>query len=379
MKKVVGIMFILLLLLSACEDSNNQDLDQNPSNINPIEEGGDGDSNDLMVVHPVRVEQGVVLQFVDWITNEKVIMIQHQNEESTIYVYDIFTGEKNPLFVTKGYFQLVEVNSKRDQILIETSSKENEANLIVLDLNSRVMAKTTIPSSEIFLDWNKVNPSQILITGFKEDWTYQSYIWDIESSSVKPIETEQPFIEWIGEDHLQYLDWQEEQPSLLASLKAIDYSTNEEVATIPDLHYTDSYGYWFFTLSPSNHSESKVNYSLYDSNYNPIGSFDVFRLDRYSQWLIPYYDYVEDRNEFYYLQPLEGGEADLYEKGFVLTSYNIEQGKSEVLLDGLENLPLECSPDGSYCLYGHQLEKVIILDQKEIIPLVKENEKADAT
>jgi hypothetical protein len=42
-------------------------------------------------------------------------------------------------------------------------------------------------------------------------------------------------------------------------------------------------------------------------------------------------------------------------------------------MEGMENEPLDCAPEGTYCLYGYQLEKLIDLQEKQILDLVDTN------
>ena len=375
MRKIVGFVIGLCLFLTACEDSNS---------VKPSSEPGSDlnnesyDSADKMAVTPLLVPNRDQIQFVDWISNEEVIYIDHKNKESTILKYHLSVGEKTPLFVTPGFVQHAEVSPDRDQLLIQYSSKENEATLTILDLSGKVTATITIPSVEIYINWNQLNQSKILVTAFSKDWSYQSYIWNTGTQQLEQIKLKQPFAEWGDVNSFHYLDWKDNQPSLLAPLKQDDLSG--EITTLSEeVYYAKSFGEWYFTLSPSKISENKGTYQFYRPNGNALSEIEVFHLNSYSEWLVPFYDNPDDKNEFFFFQPIEGGTADLYNQGFLLTSYQIETGESKILMEGLENLPIECSPNGSYCMYGYQLENILLINEQKIVPLLKEeNEKTDA-
>ncbi|MET3699226.1 hypothetical protein SAMN05877753_102135 [Bacillus oleivorans] len=371
MQKAIGLILGLFLFLTACEDSSR--VKPSSETPPPSESETAQESADKMVVTPLSVADSDQIQFVDWISNEEVIYIEHKNQESTIFKYHLSFGEKTPLFVTAGFVQLVEVSPERDQLLIQYSSNENEAALTILHVNGKVTSTVTIPSVEINTNWNQINQSKILVTAFSEDWSYKSYIWDTGNSQLESIELNHPFAGWGSESTLHYIDWDENQPSLLAPLRQIDFSG--EITTLAeDVYFSKSFGKWFFTLSPSQQSDDKATYHFYRSDGKDLDQIEVFHLNSYSEWLIPYYDVASEKNELFFFEPVEGGAADLYNKGFLLSSYHVDSGDRQTLMEGLENLPIECSPNGSYCMYGYQLENILLVEEQKIVPLVKEEE-----
>lgn len=379
---MIGILITFLFLLTACEDSESA-LPDSIEYPPPSESDQSQDSGDIIneptVVTPLIISNGEDVQFIDWISNEEVIYISSYNGESSINLYNLVSGENNPLFITQGFIQIVEVSPDKEQLLVQVSSMDHEATLHILALNGKQLSTINIPSSEIYLDWNEINPSQILVTSFSEDWSFQSYVWNIETSELTTLQMEQPFSEWIGENALQYLDWNVEQPELLAPLKRINLDSNEISVVTKDIYFTKSYGDWFLTLSPSSQNEYKGVYQFYNATSGQIGSFTAFHLNRFSEWVVPYHEFVEAGNRFYFFQPLEGGDIDFYEKDFVLSSYSLTDGETNIVMEGLENKPIQCSPNGSYCLYGYQLEQVISIQNGEVTSLISEGiKKADA-
>jgi hypothetical protein len=61
----------------------------------------------------------------------------------------------------------------------------------------------------------------------------------------------------------------------------------------------------------------------------------------------------------------------MYAGGFQLIAFDSETGAKEVVIEGMENTPISCSPNGKACLAGFYLEELIILDSKEKVPLVE--------
>jgi hypothetical protein len=47
----------------------------------------------------------------------------------------------------------------------------------------------------------------------------------------------------------------------------------------------------------------------------------------------------------------------------------LNRNEKKSIMEGLENEPLSCSPDGDLCLYGYYFEKLIDLDRKIVLKL----------
>jgi hypothetical protein len=50
---------------------------------------------------------------------------------------------------------------------------------------------------------------------------------------------------------------------------------------------------------------------------------------------------------------------------------SLKNGNGDTILDKVENMPLNISPDGSLCLYGYQYENIIDLKKKKIYHFVQ--------
>ena len=58
--------------------------------------------------------------------------------------------------------------------------------------------------------------SEILISKFKEDWTFQVFLMDFERKVTKELSLPQPFLKWTGENQLAYLNWDNNNQKLFA-------------------------------------------------------------------------------------------------------------------------------------------------------------------
>jgi hypothetical protein len=125
------------------------------------------------------------------------------------------------------------------------------------------------------------------------------------------------------------------------------------------------------TITVNKKDTSKAIYTFYNKEEKPISHFSIPQLSKFSDWLVPSYDYNDKKGQFMTLSPLESGDLDSYSKGFDLVIYNLKKGSSKIIIKGLKNEPLDFSPSGDACLFGNNFDKIINLKNKKMVNLVK--------
>lgn len=371
-------IFTLLLILAGCqkEDKNEKDKtktpDSSPKQETSVEKEEEVISTNRIV--PIQVKNGVFQTISGWGDNEHILYILEDSNGSNVYSHNIQNGSDNLLFESESPIVSVMISPSKEYFLVHSAPTTNEATLNVLKLNGEPVLEKSIPSTELSIEWNPFDGSSILITSFTEDWDFSVWQMDLKQSSLVEVAMPQPFGYWLSKKTLLYLDWNMEEPALYTNAKKFDLATGEIQDYLANIFQVDSFGDVFVTIGADEQDEKKARYTFYQDKME-IFSFETPHLSRYSDWLIPYYDYNGKTNTFLTYQPLYSTEADVYQDGFQLISYQLDSGENEVLFEGMENTPLSCSPDGKKCLSGYYLEKLIDLDTKKIITLV--NEKKD--
>lgn len=371
-------IFTLLLILVGCQrdDENEKDetktSDSSPKQETSVEEKEEVKSTDRIA--PIQLKDGVFQTISGWADNEHVFYILEGSSGANVYSHSIKNGSDNLLFESKSPIVSVMISPSKEYFIVHSAPSTNEALLTVLTLNGEPVMEKSIPSSELSIEWNPFDDSSILITSFTEDWDFTVWEMDLKQSSMTEVAMPQPFGFWLSKEKLLYLDWNIEEPSLYADAKKFDLETGASNDYLAEIFQVDSFGDVSVAVGADELDEKKARYTFYHDT-NEIFSFETPHLSRYSDWLVPYYDYNEKTNTFLTYQPLYSTEADVYQEGFQLVSYQLDSGQNEVLFDGMENTPISCSPDGQKCLSGYYLEKLIDIESKKIITLV--NEKKD--
>ncbi|WP_368086637.1 hypothetical protein [Bacillus sp. cl95] len=365
------LLTISLFLLSGCSD-NTVNLPEKEKIIPPkkvIVEKKQSDS----IIYPISVPDGEFFQLVGLIDNQSAIYIANLQEGSKVFKYDLYSGKSNVIHESQHPIVNCHLSPSRSKIVIHAAPSTYEGAITVIDLSGMEIWKYSIPSVELAFEWNPYNEDEILVSSFNEDWTYKLFLLDMKGKHIQDIDSPQPFVKWLNKDEIGYIKWDEDNPELFAPLASKNIRTGDERILLEHVFQFSAYKDRLLTITSNDSDDSMADYSFFDMQMNKLHSFQVPQLTRFSDWLIPYYEFVESEKRLFMFVPFRSGDADSYQEGFQLMSFDLEKGKQEKILDGIEkNEPISCSPDGELCLLGNQLENLILMKEKKIIDLYKE-------
>ncbi|HAQ06288.1 MAG TPA: hypothetical protein DCR24_01650 [Bacillus bacterium] len=319
---------------------------------------------------PIQVNGGEFYKAAGWLDENNIIYIVNEGNGSSLYSYQLDAGLKSKLFSSEIPITTAELNPDKELILIH-SATSNEGTITVIDSSGQVLFSTSIESYELSFEWNPFAEHLVLLTAFNEEWNFNTYLLDVKKKNMEEYELPQPFARWISKDELVFQEWDEEGISLQAPLRVISLKDQNTKEALSLVHRFDSLGRNLLSVKIDESDPDRAYYEIHSNRFERIAGFAVPILTSYSGWLIPFYDLMDGGREFVYLRATHMGEADVYQDGFDLIRFNLESGKEELIFTGLANEPLACSPSGTRCLYGFQLEKIINLETKEIIELAQ--------
>lgn len=323
---------------------------------------------------PIKVEKGDFYAASGWIDEATIVYITELPHQMNVYTYDLFTGNSQLLYESKSPIISVEISPSGKYFLVHSSLSANEANIVVMNEVGEEIFSQDISSAELLFAWNPMEENTILLSSFTEDWEFSTFVLNIEKQALTELGLPQPFAYWIEKDQLVYLDWDMDNLSFFAPLKTFDLKTEKSELIHPSVFQVDSFGDYILVISVDDGQEEQARYTFYSQSFEEIYTFVIPHLSRYSDWLIPYYQYNKETNTFLTFAPLFHTDADVYGDRFELASYDLKTGKKAILLENMKNEPLSCLPNETSCLYGYYFEKLLNLETGEIIPLV-ESEK----
>jgi hypothetical protein len=368
---IFAVLFSIIGIVVGCSNNHNSQPHVGTS-LNPIKKELPGVSFFGEKVMPIAEMEGSFSEVSGWLSDDTILYITNLNKGSNLYTYHLPTGVSTLFYQSENPVVRAEISPSKDKIFIHAAPTSYQAEVIIKDVNGETLSQTKIESFELAYEWNHGNEEEILLSAFNEDWSYKTFILNIRENNLLEVNLPEPFVIWPVEKELLYLDWDEEGPNLNAPLMKSNLDNEKEEALMTSVHHVDSSKEYILAVSTSEHDAEQSIYSILNTEFKKTAEFGVHHLTAFSSWLVPYYDFIDRKEKLMYLHPIRSGEADLYDEGFVLTEYSLENNKGKQLLTDLENEPISCSPNGTLCLYGYQYEKIIDLTEREIISLVKQ-------
>ncbi|MBT2701543.1 hypothetical protein J7E79_30305 [Bacillus sp. ISL-40] len=321
---------------------------------------------------PISIPEGEFYKFVGWLSGTKVLYITNLEQTSSVYQYNLLTGKSELIYKSEYPIVNVQISPSKKRMLIHTSPSSYEGVVTIIDIKGKEQLKKSFASYELAFEWNPYKESEILVTKFNEDWSFQVLLLDLNKSNTTELTLPQPFIKWKGENEVAFINWDENNPSLFAPLIDRSLENGMENTLFSSVIDFSEFHDLLVTVSVNEQDQSMANYSFFDKEMKKLFTFSIPQLTNYSDWLVPFYDYNEQKGQFFTFSPVTSGEADSYTEGFQLLAYNPKNGSSSLIMDGLENEPIHLSPSGDALLYGNQFEKIIDIKTKKIYELIKE-------
>jgi hypothetical protein len=364
----LSILLIFSFLLGACS-SNHQLNTKTSSKI------GKKNGSDTKVLEewklPITIPEGEFFKLGGWLDEDQVLYITNLEQTSNVYRYNLLTGKSELIYKSDHPIATVEISPSKKYLLIQSSPSTYQGIITIIDLKGSEQLKSSFTSYDLAIEWNPYDESKILISKFNQDWTFQMLLMDLKKKKTTEISLPQPFIKWMGKEDITFLNWDDNNPSLFAPLLEKKLGDEKEKTVFPSVYQFSAFHNVLMTITVNEQDQSKAFYSFYDKEITPIFTFSIPQLTKFSDWLVPFYDYNESTGQFITLRPLKSDSVDSYSEGFELVSYNLMKRSKKLILSGLKNEPLSISPLGDACLYGNQLEKIINLKTKKIYQLTK--------
>ncbi|MCM3725109.1 hypothetical protein M3226_05275 [Neobacillus cucumis] len=316
--------------------------------------------------------QGEFYKVAGWYTNQQIFYVTNLNQTSNLFLYNLLTGKSKLIYKTENPIVNVQISPSKKYLLVHSSPSSNEGVVTIINTKGTELLKKTFPSYDLGFEWNPYNESKVLVTKFAEDWSFQLLLLDSRDDSTIELNLPQPFIKWIKKDEIAYLNWNQTSPSLVAPLIFKQLGSEGEKTVFSNLIQFEAYRDLLMTVTVNEGDSSIADYSFFDKEKKRLFSFSIPQLTKFSDWLVPFYDYSEQKKQFLTLRPLESGDMDTYTDGFQLISYDLKKGSSKLILEGLDNVPISISPSGDTALMGNNYEKLIDLNKRKSYELMKE-------
>lgn len=368
--KCIFLLLLVVLLGVGCIPSHQQDHNKELSSMRELPKDKKESSRQFFgqeAIIPLHINEALFHSVADWKDENTILYIVNDSQGSEVHTYDLLTGKTTLFYESEFPILQLEANEDHDMFLIHTSPSTYEAELVIVNENADVLYTTRIESFELNYIWNHKKNDQLFISSFKEDWTFDTYVLNVTNQEMTKNQIHQPFIQWLDENHVSYLKWDQEKPSLTAPLFVYNIKNQSESLIADDV------------VANTNFSDFLLTIELVDANgdaavrfYNSEKSVEFLEMPTqleslYSDWSVPYLDMDLNKDILYMI------EVDEAKTEFSLVSFSTKTEEKKVLIQSIDNLPIKLSPSGEYALYGGRFEKIINVNKVSIEELIKFN------
>lgn len=321
---------------------------------------------------PISVPEGEFYKLIGWLSETQLLYITNLEQTSSVFRYNLLTGNSDLIYKSEYPIVNVQISPSKKKLLIHASPSSHEGVVTIIDTKGNEQLKESFASYDLAFEWNPFQESEIIVSRFDEDWGFKISLLDLKRANTTELNLPQPFMKWMNKNEVGLINWDENNPSLSAPLMVKNLENGSEKTLLTSVINFSAFSHQFMTVSVNEQNQSKASYSFFDKKMNNLFSFSIPQLTAYSDWLVPFNDFKEQKGLFITFSPLTSGEADSYTDGFQLLAYNLKNGSRTLIKDGLENEPINLSPSGDALLYGNRFEKIIDINAKKVYTLIKE-------
>ncbi|HLU22184.1 MAG TPA: hypothetical protein VKZ77_06850 [Bacillaceae bacterium] len=363
---LICIISILLLVGCTIEQTSL------PPSTHPLKDN----SISMKKIHsiiPINITKDQFERVYGWLDNHHILYSFTSEGKYILNKHNIMNGETNVIFTSESPIVNVLIHESKEQIFVHTSPNGHLAQVYFMDNKGEITFETAIESFELAYEWNDFNPNIMLTTAFYEDWTFKVHKINVSNQQMEEIDNIQPFYKWLSEEDILIQSWAEDEMSFFAPLIRKSLNQRDDSSSVmQEVFRYDTFSDTVMVITVSDEIQSTLQYSFYTQDFSKLlFELSIPSLTQYSDWQVPYYDFVSTQSKFLTFAPLNHGSVDLYTDGYNLISLDLVVGEDVIVFENMENKPLSCSPDGLKCLYGFELEEVLDLQKGIRISLIK--------
>lgn len=353
MKRILYLLVGIIFILAGCSPQKE------PPSVDPdIEE-----PPELVESPAPSVFQADPSNFhfiADWLDDSQILYVEKSEGLYKVKSFNIETGESEMLYEDESFIIDVLVHPSQDYLLLHTSEQANSAVVKVVKMDGTILHQVEIDSTELAIEWNRVDPDKILFTAFHEDWSFDLFAFNGLDEDLSIVEMDEPFPKWASNDKILGM-LANDHPLDGGEIQSFQMETKEtETTGIENVIYFDVFEDLLVTVQTMN-SESFM-YTVRNLEGTVVSSWTFPAVSNYSEWIVPSIEWLNP-NQLLVKGAEKSGQLDEMGEGFNL--YLMEDGNLELLIKGLDAGPLKCSPSGRYCLSGYTSDELIDIEAKE--------------
>ncbi|PID03658.1 hypothetical protein CSV67_03165 [Sporosarcina sp. P2] len=157
-------------------------------------------------VEKLTASQDDIRFVAGWLNEMTILFVNQKDAKDRLLSFDLKTGDIHTLFTATATISEVQVHPTASQLLVKTADDSTEAVIHILDHAGTPLNEVSVESSELEIQWNEFDASQLLITAFSDDWSYEIMRYDANDDTLVAVELPDPFPRWLGAEELVYME-----------------------------------------------------------------------------------------------------------------------------------------------------------------------------
>jgi hypothetical protein len=306
---------------------------------------------------------------VGWLTNEEILYVTRQGSDFSLLTYHIETGVSKE--ITKITDPIIEVRIHPDlsRFAVVTSKNSLSATIHILSGVGEEIDELMIESSEMYWDWDSNHYEQLFFSAFYEDWKFDSFVYSSEKKEISRIETKDPFGKWGHDSTIQTINWPPNDALSGGALRDMNiHSKTFKDSKDSNIIYMESFKEISLVVRISENQENFL-YTITNNKDGKNATYEMPAVSNYSQWFVPEVEWLADGRVLTY-QAAESGLMDSIPTDYELVQLTSESTVKQSIWEGPYG-SFACSPSGTHCLIGVQLEEMLIVESGKVKPWIE--------
>lgn len=354
MKRIIVATSLLLVLLVGCSPKAKETIEERPN-----DQMVNSKNNDSTIrIQQLNTHADSFHFAVDWLTATDIVYVEKDDEHYFVKTFNTTTGHVELLHEDEAIIVDVFVHPSKRTLLLHTTTDSSSAVVKIISLEGKILDEISIASSELSIEWNKMDPTRVLFTAFYEDWSYDVFLYNGASNELNVLTMESPFPKWLGTEEIVFMKEQE--------LFALHYKTGQyKRMEFGEVIFFDTYEDSLLMMQAN--GEGKAQIQISNGEGNVLSRWEMPIALQYGEWLFPNISWLSN-DSVVIAATREGGE--LHEASAQFNLMYVKGDEQRVLVEEIEGAPLRCTADGEKCLSGFNKDKMIDVTTSETIEWV---------
>lgn len=318
----------------------------------------------------IPIEYESFRKVIGWMSDEEVLIHSGEVNNDTLSLFNIFTGETEPIYEAGSIILTAIISENQQQIVIQVAS-ENGGELRVIDRSGAVVQTLPLETKGfVNVNWNPANQHHIFISYYQSDSNMVVGDWNTETNEIVSIPSASLTPLWYSANLYLYVDNKEDFSLETGELYMGDIRTNETLRLKSQVSSFFIHDDTFITFTPSDFAEDELLLS-YQYPFMVDQSFmSIPKVTMNNRLVFPYLSQAARNTPVYGVFAKEAAQLELETGEFEFGELDFENKTIKPIIDLPDNAPISMAHNGKYSLYGWRFESIIDIEQQKIYSLI---------